>query len=801
MFFCNLCPRYYSTKNSLLKHKKCKHSIDNNSVPSLSNNNNSEFSLLTDESEKYCFYNNINDNVPMESDSLNVVEQDFELDRILNNEFVNNVSDDPLCFETNSSIKGLFYNLILKYFSNPDIPRKHTLSIIKDILDFVKNKNCSIDDLSKYLEECPQTEYKVISKLKETGIFLTAEDHIISKSTILVQDRHGSFEQTEVQYSAKVFPLKELFTLLFQKTKYLDDILEYRHYLLSSTSDALVNIIQTDLFKDVEENFKKCFKIKPDDVLLPLVIYADDFEPNNALGSRAGYKKIGGVYINIECVPDHFRAKLFNIFEAMFYHSEDRKQFKNERVFCRFINEINRLMDGILVKNRTIFIVATILKADNLGLHQMCDFNEGFNGDYICRSCKTSVKSDHFYTKLKKENILTIDDYNNIIESGHFENSSIKGDSIFNKIGNNFHVVKNTLADPMHDVLEGIAHYDLLLLLEIYVKHEKKFTIEYINAQMECFFFNSTNKPPLINVDCFKSNKIKMSASEMLTFIKYFPFFVSSKIDKNDKYFELFFLLRTIVAISFSKFSYKNETMIILKDCIERHNELYIELYNSFIKEKTRFPFKFHMLLHYPSIVDHAGPLGNLHTMRLEANHQPQKQAVTSSKNKINMLETIAKKNSFQLANFITNYDEITKKNVKAGKLKLISSDEQISIREKFGFHCMGFLYSTEYLLIDDIILRKDLCIKTDEFEKTCNFIKIKDIIMYNSNYYLCIQRLETLYFDNFYFSFAVKELEEYNLIAISDFKNFYYNSYMYIRDNVNYLCFTEYFYYDPDLE
>lgn len=110
-----------------------------------------------------------------------------------------------------------------------------------------------------------------------------------------------------------------MFDILFNETQFLSEILSYI----------------------------SCLKQRNDDV-----IYFDEFEPNNSLGSHSGFKKLVGVYIKIPCVPEYLQAQLSHIFVAMLLFSDDRKKFGNTSIFTPFIEELNFLQTtGIEIKN------------------------------------------------------------------------------------------------------------------------------------------------------------------------------------------------------------------------------------------------------------------------------------------------------------------------------------------------------------------------------------------------------------------------------------------------------------------
>lgn len=72
----------------------------------------------------------------------------------------------------------------------------------------------------------------------------------------------------------------------------------------------------------MEKEYADCNKI-----VLPLFVYYDEFETRNPLGSYAGEKKLGGVYVSIACLPPHLTAKLNNVYVSTIFHSKHLKKF------------------------------------------------------------------------------------------------------------------------------------------------------------------------------------------------------------------------------------------------------------------------------------------------------------------------------------------------------------------------------------------------------------------------------------------------------------------------------------------
>lgn len=75
------------------------------------------------------------------------------------------------------------------------------------------------------------------------------------------------------------------------------------------------------------------------DIILPLIVYYDDFEIGNPLGSHAGVHKLGGIYVSLPALPPHLFSLLSNIFLLGVCHSADKTQFGNKAIFDPIIED------------------------------------------------------------------------------------------------------------------------------------------------------------------------------------------------------------------------------------------------------------------------------------------------------------------------------------------------------------------------------------------------------------------------------------------------------------------------------
>jgi len=75
-----------------------------------------------------------------------------------------------------------------------------------------------------------------------------------------------------------------------------------------------------------------------------------------------------------------------------------------------------------------------------------------------------------------------------------------------------YHVITNLVADLMHDILEGICHYNFCAILEELISVKRYFTLQILNDRIQNFEYNFDigNKPSIITLDHIRAEKLKM---------------------------------------------------------------------------------------------------------------------------------------------------------------------------------------------------------------------------------------------------------------------------------------------------
>lgn len=138
------------------------------------------------------------------------------------------------------------------------------------------------------------------------------------------------------------------------------------------------------------KNFKENPFFAVDEPRIALILYVDDFEVCNPLGTSRKKHTITAVYWILANVPPGLHSTLSAINLAILCKAVDVKRFGYDIVLEPLLKDLSVLeQEGVFVacagKNvkGTVYCVA----ADNLGAHSLGGLVENFTGPYICRFC------------------------------------------------------------------------------------------------------------------------------------------------------------------------------------------------------------------------------------------------------------------------------------------------------------------------------------------------------------------------------------------------------------------------------
>lgn len=124
--------------------------------------------------------------------------------------------------------------------------------------------------------------------------------------------------------------------------------------------------------------WKEKTKMYNNKICIPYLLYQDDFEVDNTLGSKAGTDKISAVYLSFALLSDSKISQVENILPCCYTKSSDSSH-GNQSKFMPLIHILKDLEEtGVNVSTKNSKIQVHLLLAsvigDNLGLNSILGF-------------------------------------------------------------------------------------------------------------------------------------------------------------------------------------------------------------------------------------------------------------------------------------------------------------------------------------------------------------------------------------------------------------------------------------------
>lgn len=218
----------------------------------------------------------------------------------------------------------------------------------------------------------------------------------------------------------------------------------------------------------------------------------------------------------------------------------------------------------------------------------------------------------------------------------------LKKNSTFNSL-QFFHVTHNFSLDIMHDILEGVAQYEMKLLFgyisDFFLPKPDLFSRIYA---FDYGYLERKNRPTRVNLDS-SGNSIGLNSIQTLCLVRNIPLLFGDIVPEGNQNWRLLLLLLQIMNILFSPSLTRGMT-VLLKHLIMEHHDLFKQLY----PDRTLIP-KHHFMIHYPlpACIRKIGPLIHMWSMRFEAKHKVFKNTLKNFKN---ITKSLAKKHQMSIA-------------------------------------------------------------------------------------------------------------------------------------------------------
>uniref|UniRef100_A0A8D9BFN8 C2H2-type domain-containing protein n=1 Tax=Cacopsylla melanoneura TaxID=428564 RepID=A0A8D9BFN8_9HEMI len=664
------------------------------------------------------------------------------------------------------SLAVLVEEKMAKVFSSlyvdPNVPRKQVQKFASEFLSFfdflsthlserVEN-NTMPDDIQKLLTDCRKSiemfdsEYKRLKCFESLGSYVKADEYCLGyREEVKGLNRHFVQSPNLLQ----LVPLGRVFQLFFSLPSMLKETLENIDKF--STSDPICNIIQGSTWKTMTDSFTR----NKNEIHIPLVLYYDDFEVNNPLGSHCTIHKLSALYVSIPVLPKKYASLLNCIFLFALFHASDRKQFGNKVIFEKPIRYLNMLSsEGIQVSTDiftgTLKFHVTCFTGDNLGLNGVLGFVESFVAHHCCRLCNASKEDMQILDKEDINYLRTNEEYENALYSSNVSQTGIKERCVWFGL-KGFDLYDIPCLDLLHDYLEGVCRYTLQFVVK-YLVTSKTVDLDFLTTRIKQFDYGPDGSSSPANAIVLEGSniKIKTSASEMAKLVRYFTLIIGEYVSKSDEIWSLYLTLRELLDKLMTHRYYK-DTIAYLASLVQDLIRKFSKLSHESIKPK------FHFLTHYPSIIKKFGPLTQIWTMRFEAKHRVGKSVAKSIASRVNICKSVTLRNQLILNSiFIANE---TFKTFILGKKRPLSGAEKIEFRENFE-HSTTSVISVKWFKLDGVRVEEGSILILYLCAHTYNpiFVKVLDVwvdVETEEMFFSSLQ-FETEYFEDHFFAYKV---------------------------------------------
>ena len=470
-----------------------------------------------------------------------------------------------------------------------------------------------------------KTSYLQSSFLESNPNFVHPIQYILS--TRLSFKNKGPKRVLSEQHDTMVYvPILESIQQLLSNPKIAAMIMNQQRFCRDG---YFFDVCDGECFKNNE-----IFQEHPD--ALQIILYHDEVEICNPLGTHTGKHKVDLYYYTLGNICPKHRSKLCAIRLLAIVKAEDVSRYGQNKVLTPIINDLNTLANGhtFVISGKSVELFGAVVSClgDTEGQHQWGGFKVkvGFSHQK-CRNCLctfvtmqenfrdncfTQRNIDQYHMQCQDIETAPTEQMRKDLESTY----GIEERSLLSKLPH-FDITQQLPQDLMHILLEGSVQYEVRYILNHFIESGFITLTELNNkfAQLKLGYRDEANRPLPLKETIFKGQekyKFKQTAEQARIFLKYLLFCLTNTIPNNNPFYQLLLQITSIVQISFSPVISKG-TIKELQDLIERHLLLFKELFPD-----VNVTPKMHYMLHIPRQIELLGPLVRHCCMRFEARHK-----------------------------------------------------------------------------------------------------------------------------------------------------------------------------------
>lgn len=238
-----------------------------------------------------------------------------------------------------------------------------------------------------------------------------------------------------------------------------------------------------------------------DKLKFALILYIDDFEVSNPLGTSRKIHKVCAVYWTLANIPSKFHSAHHTTQLAVLCNSNDLRHFGFPRILEPLLNDLKTFeVEGVYIESLGDSVRGSVFAvvADNLAAHGLAGFKESFNSSHVCRFCLSS-KTNMQTTEVNTGNceLRTRDNHDTLVQAlqmdGDHIDYGVKSSCALSDCLAYFHPITGFPPDILHDLLEVIVPVEIALCLKVLISN-KYFSLDDLNKAIVSFPYEHSDK-------------------------------------------------------------------------------------------------------------------------------------------------------------------------------------------------------------------------------------------------------------------------------------------------------------------
>ena len=511
---------------------------------------------------------------------------------------------------------------------------------------------------------------------------------------------------------------------------------------------------------------------------LQVILYYDDVQLCNPLGSRTTFNKLGFFYVSFVNLPIEIRSRLKSIFLLCIVKVNYILKYGYDAVLQAFFKEMQTFSNsGFTFKVGTseikLYGYLALVVADTLAAHQLLGFKEGVGfANKKCRNCMTNfsqMQTNFSETDFEPRTLQLHESHCSELERdarASVEYGVNRRSSFFNLL--HFDPLKCFPHDVMHILLEGCVPYTLKHLLAYYVENGL-FSLDDLNEKVRSFPYcteDLPNKPTMIHISHLRQGRLHQSASQMWLLARLLPFYIGRYIDMKDDMWQCFVLLLKIISTVLSPYIAKDQLENLKLDV-----NFHLQLFKRNFKEANIIP-KQHYMVHIATNIANIGPPVGYWAMRFEAKHSYFKRISRNAGYK-NLCKELALRHQWKFSMDLLQNDIFRSECVEGPSKEVMFSDfsaaEQVVLNEHNVMADTESIKIHKWIKLQGILYKSSSFVISDCHDDLPLFGEIRTVASIRGQLMCIIQMYDTVGVEESFNSYLVTKTSKVNVVWLTD--------------------------------